>query len=92
MVIGTVIHELLHAIGIFHEQSRHDRGKYIKVIKKNVMDGKWINFARQSSFVMDTQGLPYDYGSVMHYSRDAFGKYGFVAEAGVGYGCVFLWK
>lgn len=34
---GRPIHELLHALGIFHEQSRADRDKFVKINFENVI-------------------------------------------------------
>jgi len=37
---GRSIHELLHALGIFHEQSRADRDKFVQIHIDNVIPGE----------------------------------------------------
>ncbi|KAK5608365.1 hypothetical protein CRENBAI_026886 [Crenichthys baileyi] len=68
---GTVQHELLHALGFNHEQTRSDRDNHIKVHWNNIIEGMEYNF-----YKIDTlnQGTPYDYNSVMQYERYAFSK------------------
>ena len=45
---GTVQHEMLHALGFFHEQSRTDRNDFVTINLDNVEEGK---IDRKSRFV-----------------------------------------
>ena len=58
------IHELGHAMGFVHEQSRSDAGDYVKIIWENIRDGNSQWFQIKESF---DYGVPYDYFSAMHY-------------------------
>ncbi|KAK2853410.1 hypothetical protein Q5P01_006071 [Channa striata] len=68
---GTVQHELLHALGFNHEQTRSDRDNHIKVLLQNVQSGMDHNFRKIATL---NQGTPYDYNSVMQYSKYAFSR------------------
>ncbi|XP_008583550.1 PREDICTED: meprin A subunit beta, partial [Galeopterus variegatus] len=70
--IATVQHEFLHALGFWHEQSRSDRDDYVMIIWDRIESGKEHNFNIYSDQESDSLNVPYDYTSVMHYSKTAF--------------------
>uniref|UniRef100_A0A0M3IDY4 Metalloendopeptidase n=1 Tax=Ascaris lumbricoides TaxID=6252 RepID=A0A0M3IDY4_ASCLU len=63
----TVTHELAHALGIFHTQSRSDRDQYVTIIAGNAEKDQRSNFVAETSKISENYGIPYEYGSVMHY-------------------------
>jgi hypothetical protein len=65
---GIVIHELMHALGFYHEQCRTDRNSYVTIVTANIEPGTEHNFAIAAG---STRLGPYDFGSLMHYSRCA---------------------
>lgn len=67
---GQIQHEMLHALGFFHEHSRPDRDNYVRVREKFIQEGKEINF--QIGSLIDPLGTDYDYSSVMHYGEFQF--------------------
>jgi len=69
----TVIHELGHAMGLWHEQSRPDRDSYLNIHWDNIAEIMKFNFRKASRSDVDSLGTPYDYRSVMHYDEVAFG-------------------
>ncbi|XP_072527463.1 low choriolytic enzyme-like [Salminus brasiliensis] len=70
---NTVQHELLHALGFNHEQTRSDRDNHIRVVWENIIDNMKHNFNKINTL---NQGTSYDYNSVMQYHRTAFSKNG----------------
>ncbi len=60
--VGIVVHEMLHAIGFWHEQSRPDRDQNVAIRWENIQSGKEDNFARYSRYF-----LCYNYNSCYSY-------------------------
>ncbi|KJH52411.1 astacin [Dictyocaulus viviparus] len=67
-----VQHELLHAIGLWHEHMRYDRDQYIKVHYENIKPGYESQFQKVSPLESTVYNIPYDYRSLMHYGKMAF--------------------
>ncbi|XP_066927798.1 low choriolytic enzyme-like [Clytia hemisphaerica] len=70
---GTLLHEIAHSLGIWHEQNRPDRDLYIKVRPENMACCSY-QFRKMHASHIDSLGFPYDLESMMHYSSRAFGN------------------
>jgi len=74
--IGATIHEIGHAMGLWHEQSRYDRDDYVWINWDNIQEQTKFNF-NQANLYSGTwdDGLDigyYDFNSIMHYDAYAF--------------------
>jgi len=76
MRIGTVLHEMMHALGVIHEQSRPDRDEHIIVKMENIEEKYLHNFQKYSFEDITNVNVPYNYASLMHYRNNAFSKNG----------------
>ncbi|HXB98779.1 MAG TPA: choice-of-anchor D domain-containing protein [Terriglobales bacterium] len=72
--VATILHELGHTVGVWHEQSRPDRNTYVNVNYGAVIKASRSNFDQ----IYDNQQTlsPYDYASVMEYPAFSFSRNG----------------
>ena len=71
--LGVVSHEIFHALGVYHEQSRSDRDSFVAINFGNIQAGFEGNFNIASNAI-DIGS--YNYDSIMHYSTHAFSSNG----------------
>lgn len=63
---GTITHEICHALGMFHEQSRADRDNYVKVIYSNISKEDQHNYDKETRNYYMIGGT-LDFNSIMLY-------------------------
>lgn len=71
--VGSVIHEMGHTVGLYHEHSRQDRDQYVSIQWGNIQDGQSYNFNKYTS---GTDIGPFNINSVMMYWPTSYSKNG----------------
>jgi hypothetical protein len=62
---GAIVHEIAHAIGLWHEQSRNDRDDYVTVNIDAIREDRRYNFDQFGGSGLNWG--EYDFRSIMHY-------------------------
>lgn len=73
---GTIMHEMIHALGFHHEQNRANRDDYVEVLLQNVQPGRESQFRKLDKGQATAFGVAYNQQSIMHYGGKAFSKNG----------------
>ncbi|GIY81806.1 zinc metalloproteinase nas-8 [Caerostris darwini] len=70
----SAIHEIAHALGLWHEHSRSDRDDYLEIIWSNIKPGAEQNFIKLLPWQNNLLGEEFDYKSIMLYDEYAFAE------------------
>jgi len=73
--VTTILHEMGHIVGLYHQQTRTDSATYVTVNYSNAIKSTW-----PYDFAINTQNqqllTPYDYASVMQYPSYSLSRNG----------------
>ncbi|XP_065653272.1 uncharacterized protein LOC136080484 isoform X2 [Hydra vulgaris] len=69
---GTILHEMLHLMGMPHEHNRCDRSAYVDIVWQNLnnsdhKNAKSVRYQFEEDKRIQTYYTPYDIFSIMHY-------------------------
>ena len=67
--VGSIVHEIGHAVGLWHEHQRNDRDTHIWVSSDPFNP---IRFAYEQKGGRALDSGPYDYSSIMHYGGSSY--------------------
>jgi hypothetical protein len=63
----TINHEMLHALGVYHEMNRADRDNFVKIYYDNIIESAKFNFNKVTAIVYSPI---LDFCSIMMYSQN----------------------
>ena len=66
--VGSTVHEIGHALGLYHEQTREDRDNYVTIDFSQIQSGFAGNYAKSGG----VDSGDYDFNSIMHYGSYYF--------------------
>lgn len=69
----TIRHEMLHALGFYHEHQRRDRDSHIDVLVENMSAAEYADNHTKKSSSQSKHDGKYDLDSVMHYGSAGSG-------------------
>ncbi|UYV66247.1 hypothetical protein LAZ67_4000978 [Cordylochernes scorpioides] len=71
--VGSILHELNHAVGFDHEHNRSDRDQFLNVLEENIQFGQEHNFRKLKPEEEKLIGT-FDPDSIMLYGHHYFAK------------------
>ncbi|CEF70635.1 Astacin-like metalloendopeptidase [Strongyloides ratti] len=69
---GGMLHETLHALGLYNEQCRFDRDFFVKIYKQYMFKNETVSCIKHTAYEAFHYHLSYDYGSIMHAAVNAY--------------------
>lgn len=65
MRLYTIVHEFMHAIGIYHMQSATERDDFVEIVWDKIQAGTENNFDKYDADTVTQHGVEYDYGECL---------------------------
>lgn len=64
---NDIFHELMHALGFYHEHNHYDRDNFIDIVFGNLGEHLHNSFKKENKTNTTHNNKMYDYKSIMHY-------------------------